>query len=95
VPLDRRIDRDQPYLDGTLWIQAVARAPPGGAATDARSRQGIHPVYTDLAAVPHGLSFDAVVAINIPEHVYDIVKFFRSIAGILAPNGVILVSTTN
>jgi SAM-dependent methyltransferase len=60
-----------------------------------RETWGIHSLYPDIAAVPHGLSFDAVVAINVLEHVYDIINFLRSIAGVLAPNGVLYMSTVN
>lgn len=60
-----------------------------------RETWGIHSLYPDIAAVPHGVSFDAVVAINVLEHVYDIASFLRSIAEVLAPNGVLFVSTVN
>jgi len=60
-----------------------------------RKTWGIHSLYPDIAAVPHGVSFDAVVAINVLEHVYDIASFLRSIAEVLAPNGVLFVSTVN
>jgi 2-polyprenyl-3-methyl-5-hydroxy-6-metoxy-1,4-benzoquinol methylase len=60
-----------------------------------RKTWDIHSVYPDLAAVPPGLSFDAVVAINVLEHIYDVAKFLRSIAAVLASNGVIFVSTAN
>jgi 2-polyprenyl-3-methyl-5-hydroxy-6-metoxy-1,4-benzoquinol methylase len=56
---------------------------------------GIDSLYSDITAVPRGLSFDAVVAINVLEHVYDITNFLRSIAEVLAPNGVVFVSTVN
>lgn len=56
---------------------------------------GIQSLYADIAAVPDGLLFDAVVAINILEHVYDIINFLRSISELLAPNGVLFVSTVN
>ena len=56
---------------------------------------GIHSLYPDIAAVPPGLSFDAVVAINVLEHIYDIVGFLRSVTKVLAPNGALFVSTVN
>jgi SAM-dependent methyltransferase len=45
--------------------------------------------------VPSGRLFDAVVAINVYEHVYDVVGFLRSIAALLAPGGRVFVSTCN
>jgi 2-polyprenyl-3-methyl-5-hydroxy-6-metoxy-1,4-benzoquinol methylase len=60
-----------------------------------RETWGIHSLYPDIASVPDGLSFDAVVAINVLEHVYDIIEFLRSITRVLAPNGVLFVSTVN
>ena len=56
---------------------------------------GIHSLYPDIAAVPHGPLFDAVVAINVFEHIYDIASFLRSVTKVLAPNGVLFVSTVN
>jgi SAM-dependent methyltransferase len=60
-----------------------------------RETWGIHSLYPDIAAVPDNLLFDAVVAINVLEHVYDITSFLRSITKMLAPNGVLFVSTVN
>jgi len=56
---------------------------------------GIHSLYPDIGAVPPDSSFDAIVAINVLEHIYDVAGFLRSIARMLAPNGVIFVSTVN
>jgi SAM-dependent methyltransferase len=60
-----------------------------------RDTWGIHSLYADIAAVPDGLFFNAIVAINVLEHVYDIANFLRSIKKLLAPNGVLFVSTVN
>jgi 2-polyprenyl-3-methyl-5-hydroxy-6-metoxy-1,4-benzoquinol methylase len=56
---------------------------------------GIDSVYPDMSALPADLKFDAVVANNVIEHVYDIRGFLSSIANALAPNGVFYVSTAN
>ena len=56
---------------------------------------GIDSLYHDIAGVPAGLLFDAIVAINVLEHVYDITSFLGSITKVLAPNGVLFVSTVN
>jgi SAM-dependent methyltransferase len=60
-----------------------------------RDTWGIDSLYEHTAAVPDGLLFDAVVAINVLEHVYDVNAFLCSIAKRLAPNGVLFVSTVN
>ncbi len=60
-----------------------------------RDTWGIRSLYPDITAVPDGLSFDAVVAINVLEHVYDITTFLCSITKLLAPDGVLFVSTVN
>ena len=60
-----------------------------------RDTWGIHSLYPDISAVPDGPSFDAVVAINVLEHIYDITSFLRSVKKVLAPNGVLFVSTVN
>jgi 2-polyprenyl-3-methyl-5-hydroxy-6-metoxy-1,4-benzoquinol methylase len=60
-----------------------------------RETWGINSLYPNIAAIPNDLLFDAVVAINVLEHVYDIANFLRSIAKVLAPNGVVFISTVN
>ena len=60
-----------------------------------RDTWGIRSLYPDITAIPDGLLFDAVVAINVLEHVYDITTFLRSITKLLAPDGVLFVSTVN
>jgi SAM-dependent methyltransferase len=60
-----------------------------------RDTWGIGALYPDMPAVPRDLAFDAIVMINVLEHVYDIAGFLRSAAGLLAPGGVMLVSTVN
>jgi 2-polyprenyl-3-methyl-5-hydroxy-6-metoxy-1,4-benzoquinol methylase len=60
-----------------------------------RDTWGIASVYEDISELPRGLLFDAIVAINVVEHIYDIAAFFRFVAGVLAPNGVFFISTPN
>lgn len=60
-----------------------------------RDAWGIESVYEDIADLPQGLTFDAVVGINVIEHVYDVAEFLRSITNVLAPSGVIYISTAN
>jgi SAM-dependent methyltransferase len=60
-----------------------------------RDAWGIESLYEDIADLPQGLKFDAVVAINVIEHVYDVAAFLHSITNVLAPNGVIYMSTAN
>ncbi len=60
-----------------------------------RDTWGIDSLYPDMSAVPRDLLFDAIVMINVLEHVYDIAGFLRSAARLLAPAGVMLVSTVN
>lgn len=51
--------------------------------------------YPDMAALPQDMSFDAIVAINVLEHVYDITDFLSSIKQRLAPKGLLFISTVN
>jgi SAM-dependent methyltransferase len=60
-----------------------------------RNTWGIRSLYPDVAALPSGVSFDAIVAINVLEHVYDISEFLRSIARLLTQNGVLFLATPN
>jgi 2-polyprenyl-3-methyl-5-hydroxy-6-metoxy-1,4-benzoquinol methylase len=60
-----------------------------------RDAWGIESIYEDIADLPQGLRFDAVVGINVIEHVYNVSEFLRSITNVLAPNGIIYISTAN
>ena len=60
-----------------------------------RETWGIRSLYPNITAIPDGLLYDSVVAINVLEHVYDITTFLRSITKLLAPDGVLFVSTVN
>ena len=54
-----------------------------------RDTWGIRSLYPDITAIPDGLLFDSVVAINVLEHVYGIITFLSSITKLLAPDGVL------
>lgn len=56
---------------------------------------GIHTLFSDITAVPDDTKFDAIVALNVLEHVYDIISFLHSTRKLLAPRGVLYVSTSN
>ena len=60
-----------------------------------RDTWGIHSLYPEISAIPDGLVFDAIVAVNVLEHVYDITGFLRSVMARLAPGGVCYLSTVN
>ena len=45
--------------------------------------------------IPAGRRFDTAVAINVYEHVYDVVGFLRAVAAVLTPGGRLFVSTCN
>jgi 2-polyprenyl-3-methyl-5-hydroxy-6-metoxy-1,4-benzoquinol methylase len=60
-----------------------------------RDAWGIGSVYASMEEVPAGRVFDTVVAINVFEHVYDIVAFLRAVRQLLAPGGTCYFSTPN
>jgi 2-polyprenyl-3-methyl-5-hydroxy-6-metoxy-1,4-benzoquinol methylase len=60
-----------------------------------RETWGIDAVYPALDDLPAGREFDAIMAINVFEHVYDIEGFLRSVRAVLAPGGTFFVSTPN
>ena len=60
-----------------------------------RDTWGIQSLYPEISAIPDDLVFDAIVAVNVLEHVYDITGFLRSITRLLAPGGVFHLSTVN
>jgi hypothetical protein len=45
--------------------------------------------------IPAGSTFQAIVAINVFEHVYDIAAFLRAVRNVLAPGGTFFISTPN
>jgi 2-polyprenyl-3-methyl-5-hydroxy-6-metoxy-1,4-benzoquinol methylase len=60
-----------------------------------RETWGIDEVYADLDELPEGSAFDAIVAINVFEHIYDIENFLRSVRNILVSGGTFFLSTPN
>jgi SAM-dependent methyltransferase len=89
---------------GTGHLLAAARAAGlsvAGVETNEIHRRyisdcwGIDDVYPDMAAVPDGQVFENVVALNVLEHVYDVSGFLSSVRQVLAPHGVLYVSTVN
>ena len=60
-----------------------------------RETWGIDAVFAGLDELPAGRTFDAIMAINVFEHIYDIEGFLRSVRAILAPGGTFFVSTPN
>lgn len=60
-----------------------------------RETWDINSLYEDVAAIPPGLLFDAIVAINVLEHIYDIVGFLSVVTRGLASGGVLFMSTVN
>ncbi|WP_165034871.1 class I SAM-dependent methyltransferase [Candidatus Protofrankia californiensis] len=59
------------------------------------STWGIHTVHPALSDLPSGQTFDAIVAINVLEHVHDIQGFLQALRTRLSPNGEIFISTSN
>lgn len=60
-----------------------------------RDTRGIGSLYSTIGEVPVGRAFDAIVAINVFEHIYDVAAFLRFIGKALAPGGTFFVSTPN
>jgi SAM-dependent methyltransferase len=60
-----------------------------------RDTWGIGTLYATMEEIPDGRAFDAIVAINVFEHIYDIVAFLRAVRKVLAPGGTLYLSTPN
>lgn len=56
---------------------------------------GIKSLYSTIDEVPGDRAYDAIVAINVFEHVYDIADFLCFIRKALAPGGTFFLSTPN
>ena len=60
-----------------------------------RDTWGIDSVYSTMDEIPESRAFDAIVAINVFEHIYDIKGFLHAIRKALAPGGTCYFSTPN
>ncbi len=60
-----------------------------------RDTWGIGTLYSTMDEIPDGRTFDAVVAINVFEHIYDIAAFLRAVREVLTPGGTFYLSTPN
>lgn len=60
-----------------------------------RSRWGIESVAESVTDLPASTTFDAIVTLNVLEHIYDIHGFINDLAGRLSPDGRILLATCN
>jgi SAM-dependent methyltransferase len=60
-----------------------------------RDTWGIGTLYSTMDEIPDGRAFDAIVAINVFEHIYDIKAFLCAVRKVLAPGGTFFVSTSN
>ena len=77
-------------LDAAEEVLAVARRHADGQGLALDYRQG---AAEDLLA--EGARFQAITALEVIEHVADPRPFLRTLAGLLAPGGVLFVSTLN
>jgi 2-polyprenyl-3-methyl-5-hydroxy-6-metoxy-1,4-benzoquinol methylase len=60
-----------------------------------RDTWGIGTLYATMEEITDGRAFDAIVAINVFEHIYDIAAFLRAVRKVLAPGGTFYLSTPN
>jgi SAM-dependent methyltransferase len=60
-----------------------------------REAWGIEPVYAAMEEIPGDRAYDTIVAINVFEHVYDIIAFLRAVRRVLAPGGTFYLSAPN
>jgi 2-polyprenyl-3-methyl-5-hydroxy-6-metoxy-1,4-benzoquinol methylase len=60
-----------------------------------RDTWGINSVYATMDEIPTDHTFDTIMAINVFEHIYDIVAFMHAARKVLAPDGTLFISTPN
>ena len=56
---------------------------------------GIESLYSTIDEIPDGQAYDAIVAVNVFEHIYDIADFLCFIRRALVPGGTFFLSTPN
>ncbi|ODA67342.1 Ubiquinone biosynthesis O-methyltransferase [Methyloligella halotolerans] len=77
-------------IDPARETVSVARAHAGGAGLDVT-----YEAATAEALLERGESFDAVLALEVVEHVTDVGAFVSTVAGLTKPGGAVIFSTIN
>jgi 2-polyprenyl-6-hydroxyphenyl methylase/3-demethylubiquinone-9 3-methyltransferase len=60
-----------------------------------RDTWGIDAVHATMDEIAADRTFDAIIAINVFEHIYDITAFLRAVRKVLAPGGTFFISAPN
>ena len=66
---------------------------PAARAAELATRRGVRILGPTLESVPDGLDFDAVISVDVVEHVADPLPFFQRVARHLRPGGVCITVT--
>jgi len=86
--------------------QLLAAAREAGCSVEAVESSAVHrdyirdtwdvrALYATMDEIPDGRRFDAIVAINVFEHVYDVTAFLQAAGKLLVPGGTFFISTPN